>query len=116
MPEDLEAFGLIPELIGRLAVIAPLDALGVDELFRILHSTKNSLIQQFRKLVRFHRAELMFTDAAVREIARIDLERDMRARGLRAVVEDVSEGVLFEVEAGVRFLITDETVRGSDYH
>ena len=53
-PEDLEQFGLIPEIIGRLPVIAPLDALSVDDLARILQSTKGSLIQQFRKLVRFH--------------------------------------------------------------
>ena len=64
-PEDLEAFGLIPEIIGRLPVIAPLDALGVEDLARILQSTKGSLIQQFRKLVRFHGADLVFTDAAV---------------------------------------------------
>ena len=74
-PEDLEQFGLIPEIIGRLPVIAPLDALGVDDLARILQSTKGSLIQQYRKLVRFHGADLVFTDAAVREIARIALER-----------------------------------------
>ena len=68
-PENLEAFGLIPELIGRLPVIAPLDALGVDDLARILRSTKGSLIQQFRKLVKFHGADLVFTDAAIKEIA-----------------------------------------------
>ena len=99
-PEDLEAFGLIPELIGRLPVIAPLDALGVDDLARILSSTKGSLIQQFRKLVRFHGADLVFTDAAVKEIARIALERGTGARGLRSVIEEVLEGVLFEAEAG----------------
>ena len=60
-PEDLEAFGLIPEIIGRLPVIAPLDALGVEDLARILQTPKNSLVQQFRKLVRFHNADLMFT-------------------------------------------------------
>ena len=64
-PEDLEEFGLIPELIGRLPVIAPLDALGVDDLARILQTPKNSLVQQFRKLIRFHGADLMFTDAAI---------------------------------------------------
>ena len=58
-PEDLEAFGLIPEIIGRLPVIAPLDALGVDDLARILQTPKGSLIQQFRKLVRFHGADLI---------------------------------------------------------
>ena len=73
---------MIPEIIGRLPVIAPLDALGVEDLARILQTPKNSLIQQFRKLVRFHGADLMFTDAAVKEIARIALERGTGARGI----------------------------------
>jgi ATP-dependent Clp protease ATP-binding subunit ClpX len=113
-PEDLEAFGLIPEIIGRLPVIAPLDALGVEDLARILQTPKGSLIQQFRKLVRFHGADLLFTDAAVREIARIALARGTGARGLRAVVEQVMEGVLFDAEAGVRYVITERTVRGGE--
>ena len=113
-PEDLEQFGLIPEIIGRLPVIAPLDALGVDDLAHILQTPKNSLLQQFRKLVRFHGADLMFTDAAIKEIARIALERGTGARGLRSVVEEVLEGVLFDVEAGVRYVITDKTVRGGE--
>src|SRR5208337_748097 len=113
-PEDLEQFGLIPEIIGRLPVIAPLDALGVDDLARILHSTKGSLIQQFRKLVRFHGADLVFTDAAIKEIARIALERGTGARGLRSVVEEVLEGVLFDAEAGIRYVITDRAVRGGE--
>ncbi len=113
-PEDLEQFGLIPEIIGRLPVIAPLDALGVDDLARILHSTKGSLIQQFRKLVRFHGADLMFTDAAIREIAQIALERGTGARGLRSVIEEVLEGVLFDVEVEVRYVITEKTVRGGE--
>ena len=112
MPEDLEQFGLIPEIIGRLPVIAPLDALGVDDLARILHTPKNSLLNQFRKLVRFHGADLMFTDAAIKEIARIALERGTGARGLESVVEEVLEGVLFEVEAGVRYVITREDGQG----
>jgi len=114
LSEDLEAYGLIPELIGRLPVIAPLDALGVDDLARILQTPKNSLLNQFRKLVKFHGADLMFTDAAIKEIARIALERGTGARGLRAVVEEVMEGVLFEVQAGIRYLITEKTVTGGE--
>ena len=113
-PEDLEAFGLIPEIIGRLPVIAPLDALGVEDLARILQTPKGSLIQQFRKLVRFHGEDLLFTDAAIKEIARIALERGTGARGLRSVVEEVLEGVLFEVEAGIRYVITDKAVKGGE--
>jgi ATP-dependent Clp protease ATP-binding subunit ClpX len=113
-PEDLEAFGLIPEIIGRLPVIAPLDALGVEDLARILQTPKNSWVQQFRKLVRFHGADLMFTDAAIREIARIALERGTGARGLRSVVEEVLEAVMFDPEPGVRYVITDRAVRGGE--
>ena len=113
-PEDLEAFGLIPEIIGRLPVIAPLDALSVDDLARILQTPKGSLLNQFRKLVRFHGADLMFTDAAIREIARIALERGTGARGLRSVVEEVLEAVMFDPEPGVRYVITDKAVRGGE--
>ncbi len=91
-----------------------LDALGGEDLVRILQSTKGSLIQQFRKLVRFHNADLVLTDAAIREIAKIALERGTGARGLRSVVEEVLEGVLFDAEADVRYVITDKTVRGGE--
>jgi ATP-dependent Clp protease ATP-binding subunit ClpX len=101
-------------LIGRLSVITPLDALGVDDLARILQTPKNSLIQQFRKLVRFQGADLVFTDAVINEIARIALERGTGARGLRSVVEEVLEGVLFDVEAGIRYVITNKSVRDGE--
>src|SRR5208337_2614727 len=95
-------------------VIAALVAIGVDDLARILQSTKGSLIQQFRKLVRFHGSDLMFTDAAIKEIARIALQRGTGARGLRSVVEETLEAVLFDPEPGVRYVITDRTVRGGE--
>jgi len=114
LPEDLEQFGLIPELIGRLPMIAPLEPLGVNDLCRILPKPENSLIAQYRKLVRFHGADLVFTDGAVKEIARIALERGTGARGLRSVVEEVLEPVLFELEAGVRYVITHKAVRGEE--
>jgi ATP-dependent Clp protease ATP-binding subunit ClpX len=68
--------------------------------------------KQFMRLVRFHGADLVFIDAAVQQIARVALVRGTGARGLRWVMEEVLEGVLFEVEAGVRYLITDRAVRG----
>jgi ATP-dependent Clp protease ATP-binding subunit ClpX len=114
LPEDLKQFGLIPELIGRLPVIAPLDALSVDDLVRILQAPKDSVIAQSRKLVKFHGADLVFTGGAVKEIARIALERGTGARGSRSVVEQVLDGVLFDVEADVRYVITDRTVRGGE--
>ena len=113
-PEDLEAFGLIPEIIGRLPVIAPLDALGVDDLARILQTPKNSLVQQFRKLVRFHGADLMFTDAAVREIARIALERGTGARGLEVGRRGGLGGGAVRRRGGGSVRVTDKTVRGGE--
>ncbi len=64
--------------------------------------------------MRCHEAELMFTDAAVKEIARITLLRGTGARWLRAVIEEVLEGVIFDAEAGIRYVITDRTVRGGE--
>ena len=88
--------------------------LGVEDLIHILKSTNGSLIQQFSKLVKFHGADLVFTDAAVKQIARIALGRGTGARGLRAVVEEIVEGVLFEMEAGTKYVITEKTVRGGE--
>ena len=69
---------------------------------------------QYRKLLRFHGADLVFTDEAVMEVARIALGRGVGARGLRSVVEEVLEGVMFDAEAGTRYVITDRTVRGGE--
>ena len=71
----------------------------MEDLARILQTPKNSLIQQYRKLVRFHNADLLFTDAAIREIARIALDPGTGARGLRSVVVAVLEAVLFDPES-----------------
>lgn len=94
--------------------VTPFAPLGVDDLARILTAPKNLLLNQFRNLVRFHDADLAFTDGAVREIARNALQRGLGARGLRSVVEEVLEPVLFGVEAGVRYVITEKRVRGGE--
>jgi ATP-dependent Clp protease ATP-binding subunit ClpX len=79
-----------------------------------LKQPKDSSIAQFRKLVLFHDPDLVFTDAAIKEVARIASAQGTRAKGLRSVIEEVLEGVLFDVEAGVRYLITEKTVRGGE--
>lgn len=112
LPEDLERFGLIPELVGRIPVIATLDDLGVDDLVRILQQLKNSLIGQYRKLLKYRHADLEFTDGAIREVALIAHERGTGARGLRAVVESVLEPVMFDPEPWASYRVTDEAVRG----
>jgi ATP-dependent Clp protease ATP-binding subunit ClpX len=88
--------------------------LAVEDLARILVAPKDSLIAQYRKVDRFYGADLVFTDGAVREIAWIALEAGTGARGLWSVVEEVLEGTLFEVEAGVRYVITERAVRGAE--
>ena len=115
LPCDLEAFGMIPELLGRLPVIATLDDLGEEELARILSDPKDALIKQFRKLLRLQGADLEFTPEAIKEIARLAHERGTGARGLRAVVEAVVEDILFEVseaDRGHLFVIDELVVRG----
>jgi ATP-dependent Clp protease ATP-binding subunit ClpX len=114
MPEDLEHFGFIPELLGRLPVIATLDDLGVEDLARILTEPTNSLIGQFTKLLAYHGADLKFTDGAIREIARLAHARGTGARGLRMLVEQVLEGVLFEPVRDYRYTFTEEAVRGGE--
>jgi ATP-dependent Clp protease ATP-binding subunit ClpX len=115
LPCDLEEFGLIPEFLGRLPVIATLDDLGVDHLARILGDPENAILKQFRKLLRLQGADLEFTDGAIKEIARLAHERKVGARGLRAVVEQIVEGVMFEVseaDRGTCFVIDERVVKG----
>jgi ATP-dependent Clp protease ATP-binding subunit ClpX len=115
IPQDLLAFGMIPELLGRLPVIATLDDLGVDDLARILSDPKNALLKQFRKLLRLQGADLEFTPGAITEVARLAHQRGTGARGLRAVVEQVVEVVLFEVseaDRGQVFVIDERIVKG----
>jgi ATP-dependent Clp protease ATP-binding subunit ClpX len=116
LPCDLEEFGMIPEFVDRLPIIATLDDLGQEDLVRILGDPKNALIKQYRKLLRLqHGADLEFTPGAIREIARLANERGVGARGLRAVVEEVVEDVLFEASEADRghvFVIDERVVRG----
>lgn len=112
LPEDLERFGLIPELLGRLPVVATLDDLGVEDLVRILQEPKDSLIGQYRKLLAYHHAVLEFTDEAAREVARIAHGRGTGARGLRAVIEGVLEPVLLDPQPWTTYFIDEGAVRG----
>lgn len=86
-PEHLVQFGIIPELIGRLPIYAPLEELGAPALVRVLTEPKNAVIKQFVKLFQLDGIELVFEDAALTEVARIAKERKTGARGLRSVIE-----------------------------
>ncbi|MER3416735.1 MAG: ATP-dependent Clp protease ATP-binding subunit ClpX [Gemmataceae bacterium] len=113
--DDLIEFGMIPEFIGRLPIIAPLDPLDEEALVRVLTEPKNALIRQYQKFFELEGAELEFTADALREIARRAKEKDTGARGLRAIVEEIMTDIMFElpeIEPKGRFVVTPEVVRG----
>ncbi|MCK4618793.1 MAG: ATP-dependent Clp protease ATP-binding subunit ClpX [Desulfobacterales bacterium] len=96
-PEDLVKFGLIPEFIGRLPVVATLDELNDAALIRILKEPKNALIKQFKKLFEIEGVNLRFTDSAVAAIAKESLKRKSGARGLRSILENCMLDIMFEI-------------------
>jgi ATP-dependent Clp protease ATP-binding subunit ClpX len=95
-PEDLVRYGLIPELVGRLPVVASLADLTEEDLVRILVEPKNCMVRQYQKLLAMEGIELSFTSNALRELARLSLTRGTGARGLRAIVERLMLEVMFE--------------------
>ncbi len=96
-PEDLQRFGLIPELVGRLPVAVHLTDLDEDSLVRILEEPKNALAKQYRKMFELEGVGLTFEKEALRTIAKQTLDRGTGARGLRSVLEDVMRDVMFEI-------------------
>ncbi len=96
-PDDLIKFGLIPEIVGRLPIISPLDGLTKEDLKQILVEPKNSIVKQYQKLFNLDRVELNFEDDALDEIAKNAIERKTGARGLRAIVENILLDSMFEI-------------------
>lgn len=96
-PEDFVKYGIIPEVVGRLPVIAPLDGLTEKDLTKILSEPKNSVIKQYTKLFSLDNVELEFDDDALKEIAKKAIARKTGARGLRAIVEKILLDAMFEV-------------------
>lgn len=113
-PEDLLKFGLIPELVGRLPVIASLDELDNSALVEILTEPRNAIIKQYCKLFEYQGVKLTFEEKALDEIAAISSKRGTGARGLRAVVEDIMTDLMFEAPSRPEIeeiVITHDTVR-----
>jgi ATP-dependent Clp protease ATP-binding subunit ClpX len=113
--DDLIEFGMIPEFIGRLPVLAPLDPLDEEALIRILTEPKNALVRQYQKLFEMEGAELEFDPSALKEIAAKARARDTGARGLRSIVEEVMLDIQYElpdIEAKTKYVVTDAVVRG----
>ena len=115
-PHDILKFGIIPELVGRLPVIAPLNALQREDLVRILQEPKNALVKQYKKLLEYDDVDLEFTEDALNAIADKAIERNIGARGLRAVMEGLLTKVMYEIpsdETVVKAVVTKECVEGT---
>jgi ATP-dependent Clp protease ATP-binding subunit ClpX len=113
--DDLIEFGMIPEFVGRLPVLAPLEPLDEDALIRILTEPRNSLVKQYQRLFEIEGAELEFDPQALREIARMAKARDTGARGLRSIVEEIMLDIMFdlpELDQKGRYVVTEEVVKG----
>jgi ATP-dependent Clp protease ATP-binding subunit ClpX len=96
-PDDLIKFGLIPEIVGRLPIVAPLEGLTEEDLIRILSEPKNSIAKQYQKLLGLDKVELEFEPEALREISKKAIERKTGARGLRAITENILLETMFEI-------------------
>ncbi len=115
VPQDLIKFGLIPELVGRMPVVTTLDTLDADALVRILSEPKNALVKQYQQLFSLDNVELEFAPDALRAVAEKTLELNTGARGLRAVMEGLLTGLMFEVPSDhtiAKITITKACVEG----
>ncbi len=114
-PEDLLKFGLIPEFVGRLPVIATLTDLDEDALVTILTQPKNALVKQYQRLFELEDAKLTFTDDALKAIAKRAIERKTGARGLRSIMEDILLDTMFDLpglENANEVVVNEEAVAG----
>lgn len=117
LPEDLLKFGIIPEFIGRIPVVATLDLLDEDALMQILKEPKNALVKQYQKLLELDDVKLEFRDDALRAIAKKAIERNTGARGLRSIVESTMMECMYEVPSRddvKKVIVTKEAVEGKE--
>lgn len=114
LPQDLMKYGLIPEFIGRIPIIATLDELNEEALVRILTEPKNALIKQYEELFRLDGVELVFEEGSIEEIAKLAIKRNTGARGLRAILEDSLLDIMFDIpnKKGIKkCIVSVETIR-----
>jgi ATP-dependent Clp protease ATP-binding subunit ClpX len=113
-PEDLLQFGLIPEFVGRLPIVATLEELTEDDLLRILTAPKNALVRQYQTYFAFEKVQLQFTDGALRAIAHAAVRRATGARGLRAILEELLLDTMYDLPS--RTDVRECTVTEADVH
>lgn len=115
--EDIQKFGLIPEFIGRLPVVAALEQLTTDDLVRILTEPRNALVKQYQTLLSYDGVELEFDEDALQAVANKAIERKTGARGLRSIIEETMMDIMFEIpsrEEVTKVRITKDAVEGKD--
>ncbi len=113
LPEDLLKYGLIPEFVGRLPIIATLQSLDEKALIKILQEPKNALVKQYQKLFEMDEVTLEFEDGALNAIAKKAIERKTGARGLRAILEDIMLNVMYDIPSRddiEKCIITRDTI------
>ena len=113
LPQDLLKFGLIPEFVGRLPIVASLDGLTKEALIDIVTKPKNALVKQYKKLVELDGVELEFKDDALEAIVDKALERNTGARGLRSIIEEIMRDVMYDIPSDYKIakcIITKETI------
>ena len=116
-PHDLLKFGIIPELVGRLPVITCLESLKLEDLVRILQEPKNALVKQYQKLLALDNVELEITDDAMQAVAQKALDRQIGARGLRAVMEKVMMGIMYRIPSDLtirKVIVNGDCVDGAE--
>ena len=116
-PHDLLKFGIIPELVGRMPMITSLQSLTRDDLIRILVEPKNALVRQYQSLLGMDGVELEITQEALEIIAQKAIDRQIGARGLRAILEKIMTGIMYQIPSDLtikKVVITPETVEGGD--
>lgn len=112
-PEDLLEYGLIPEFVGRLPVVVTVDPLTEEDMVRILTEPKNALVRQFQRLFELDNVQLEFTEEALQAVAREAIRSNMGARGLRAILEETLNDVMFELPSRPdiqRWVVTAEHI------
>ena len=115
-PHDLLKFGIIPELVGRMPVITNLQSLTKEDLVRIMVEPKNALCKQYQALLSMDGVSLEITDEALQRIAQKALEREIGARGLRAIMEKLMTGIMYQIPSDLsiqKIVITPECVDGA---
>ncbi len=113
IPHDLVVYGIIPELVGRLPVIAALDGLNEQALVRILTEPKNCLVNQYKKLFALDKVDLEFEPEALNAIAKKTIERKIGARGLRSIMEEYLNHLMYEIPSDYtveKILITPDVI------